>query len=154
MSQILKTPIFRPKLIRTFFVLVAGLLVQTFFAQDNCRVDEMFAKNRSLLGDYQFIKNFPIETNKQVEKVQYTYILNRDTKYRMVIVDNGVKGERMKVTIRDSGRKVLTNNKDKQKAGFLTQLDFVCPATGIYYFEVTFENDHKDCGLNILGYQK
>jgi hypothetical protein len=144
----------RPNLFRTLFVLFTGLLVHTSFAQNNCKVDEMFAKNRSLLGDYQFIKNFPVETSKQVEKVQYTYVLNRDTKYRMVIVDSGVKGQRMKVTIRDSGRKLLTNNKDKQKPGFVNQLDFVCPATGIYYFEVTFENDHKDCGLNILGYQK
>ena len=154
MSQILNTPIMRPNLFRVLFLMFAGFCAQGFLAQNDCKVDEMFAKNRSLLGDYQFIKNFPIETSKQVEKVQYTYVLNRDTKYRLVIADNGVKGERMKVVIRDAAKKKIADNKDKQKSGFVNQIDFTCPSTGIYFFEATFENDHKDCGLNILGYQK
>jgi hypothetical protein len=141
-------------LIRAVLVLVAALITSSFMAQGNCQVDELLKKNRPLLESYQFIKFFPIETNRQTEKVEYSYLLNRDTKYRLVIVDNGVKGERMMVTLRDPQKKVMATNKDKQKRDFMNQLDFVCPVTGVYYFEVSFEDGRKDCGLNILGYQK
>lgn len=154
MSQILNAPIMRPAVTRMLVFLLAGLFSQTLLAQNICDPEELLKKNKPLLEDYQFIKTFPIEITKQGEKVKYSYVLNRETKYRLVSVDNGVKGERMVVVIRDPAKKVMATNKDKQKKTYLTQLDFVCPATGVYSFEVTFENDHKDCGLNILGFKK
>jgi hypothetical protein len=154
MSQILNAPIMRSKLTRILIFLFAGFFSQALMGQNNCDLEEMLKKNKSLLEDYQYIKTFPIEITKQVDKVRYSYVLNRETKYRLVTVDYGAKGERMVVVIRDPAKKVFANNKDKQKKGYLNQVDFVCPSTGVYFFEVTFENDHKDCGLNILGFKK
>jgi hypothetical protein len=137
----------------TLALLVASLFSVSLFAQ-KCDYDDLLNKNLSLLDNYKFIKSFPVETSRQAEKADYSYLLNRDTKYRVVIADNGRKGERMIVTVRDRDKKVVATNRDKQKKTFSTQMDFVCPATGIYYFEAVFEEDHRDCGLNILGFQK
>lgn len=123
-------------------------------AQNSCNYEAMQNENINLLDGYKFIRSFQVETTKQNEKAGYSYLLNHDTKYRLVIVDNGNKGERMMVSIRDRDKKIISTNKDKQNRSFLKVLDFVCPSTGIYFFEIKFEDDRRDCGLNILGFQK
>ena len=119
-----------------------------------CNSDEMLKANLQKLDGFKLIRSFPVETTKNNEKTEYSYLLNRDTKYRIVVVDNGKKGERMAVTVRGREKKVLASNKDKQKRDFSEVFEFVCPETGIFYFEAEFENGRRDCGLNILGYQK
>ena len=136
-----------------YFVFVTSFLTMTASAQ-KCDYEAMLNNNMPKLEGYKFIKSFPVETDKQAETAEYNYLLNHDTKYRLVIVDNGNEGERMLVTIRGRDKKVLATNKDRQKKTFSTVVDFVCPATGIYFFEVSFQDGRRDCGLNILAFQK
>jgi hypothetical protein len=131
-----------------------SLLCSALPAQKQCNFEEILNANVQKLDGYKFIRFFPVERTKQADRTEYSYLLNRDTRYRMVLADTENKGDRMMVTVRDRDKKVLATNKDKQKRGLLEIIDFTCPATGIYFFEVRFEDGSRDCGINILGYQK
>lgn len=132
-------------------IAMACLISGTMFSQ-NCDHNYLMEKNISLLSDYKLVKSFPVETNKQSEKAEYSYVLNANTKYR--IVNAQADGKKMIVIVKDRGRKIIASNKDKQKKNYSPVLDFTCAETGVYFFEVKFENDERTCGLNILGFQK
>ena len=139
---------------RASFFFLACLFTVSLPAQPGCDAEDLLKKNVTKLDAYKFIKYFPVETNKQTEKVEYSYVLNGDTKYRLLVIDKGTKGEKMMVTVRDRAKKIVATNKDRQNRTYSEVMDFTCPATGVYFFEARFEGDIRDCGLNILGFQK
>ena len=139
---------------KTLIFSVLLFLPFALFPQEGCNADALRDQHVQQLGDYKFIKVFPVESGKGAEKSTFSYVLNGDTKYRLVVAPSGRHGNNMLISIKGRDRKLLATNKDKQKKAYLAQLDFVCPSTGIYFFEASFADEAKDCGILILGFQK
>jgi hypothetical protein len=142
------------KLTKLSFALVIGLLTSSFSGGPGCDPEGLLKKYAGLLDDYVFIKSFPIETSKEGDKSEYSYVLSRGINYKIVVCDNNEEGKRMIVNLLDRNKKLIASNYLKSNKKFYPSLNYNCSATGVYYVEVFFEGEKKGCGLNILGFKK
>jgi hypothetical protein len=79
--------------------------------------------------------------------------LSKDVNYRILICEDA-KTNSMILNVLDRDRKLLVSNFTKRPKTFARQINFVCPATGVYYLQAYYEDNSKGCGINILGYKK
>jgi hypothetical protein len=100
---------------------------------------------------YNYLKSFKIEEkDKGKQKVEYSYVLTKGTKY-MVNICMPENQSKMKVSIYDSKRNLIVTNEAKQK--YKPSVKFNCSATGIYYFQYAQEMD-ASCAGSALGFAK
>lgn len=130
------------------------ILCTSFSNHQQCDPDKLFKKHSAALGDYSFIKSFPLEIEKGEDKAEYFYIMSRDVNYRIVVCSENSYQNRMIINLYGRDKKPLTSNYDKRTKTYTETLDFICPSTGVYRVEAFFEHHQKGCGLNILGFKK
>lgn len=135
-------------------LLGAAVISASFIGLDGCDPSALLKKNTPALQEYTFVKSFPVEIKKNGEKSEYSYVMSKDTKYRLVVCDGDGTNTRMIVNVYDRDKKLIISNFTRRNKVFSEKLDFDCKATGVYYVESFFENENKGCGLNILGYKK
>lgn len=132
----------------------AMLLCTSFIQKPSCDPEKMMDACAPALEDFVFIKSFAVECKKQNETTEYSYVLSRGVNYRVVICDEFGDNRKMTVSMFDRNRKLIATNYLKSARKHFPSLSYNCAATGVYYFEASFGDEKKACGINILGFKK
>lgn len=136
-------------------VLVAiSLLLFSFASNPPCESDEFVDSCAPALGEFVFIKTFNVNVDKPGNKTEYSYVLSRDSEYKVVVCDQNDPGKKMIVNFYDRSKKLIATNYLKSNKKFYPTITYKCAATGVYYVEAFFEGDKCGCGINILGFKK
>jgi hypothetical protein len=116
--------------------------------------DALLTKCAPGLEDFVFITTFKINSEKEGEKTNYSYVLSRGTTYKIVVCEQNESGNRMIVNFYDRSKKLIASNYLKPSKKFFPSISYNCQVTGVYYVEAYFEGEKKGNGLNILGFKK
>jgi hypothetical protein len=106
------------------------------------------------LEDFVFITTFKINSDKDGDKTNYSYVLSRGTNYKIVVCEEGNGGNKMIVNFYDRNKKLVASNYLKPGRKYFPSISYNCQVTGVYYVEAYFEGEKKGFGLNILGFKK
>ncbi len=101
---------------------------------------------------FNFLKTYKINGEKDLTKVEYSYVFTKGTQYMVAIADQSQGDNAIMVTIYDSERRKVASN--KVKGNLLSGMIYPCNATGIYYLQYTFEGPSERCGGSALGFKK
>jgi hypothetical protein len=134
-------------------VLLLFLLILTPAVKSQCNTETLMNNCASGLDEFVFIKSFPIEC-KTDQKSGFQYVLSTGIHYKIVVCDEQAAGSKMVVNLLDRNKKLIASNYLKASKKIFPVVNYVCPATGVYYVEAYFEGDKKGCGINILGFKK
>jgi hypothetical protein len=130
------------------------LILTSFIGGPPCTSDEFVDSCAPALGDFVFIKTFNVNVDKPGNKTEYSYVLSRDSEYKIVVCDQNEAGRKMIVNFYDRSKKLIASNFLKTTKKFYPTISYKCAATGVYYVEAFFEGDKSGCGINILGFKK
>ncbi len=126
----------------------------SFVLGQSCGTDAFLDKCAPTLGDYTFIKTFMVDINKEGGRKEVSYVFSKGSTYRIVICDEEIKGNRMKVKLYDRNKKLISSNYLSSSRKYFKVLNYECTATGVYYVESSFKTGKKGCGVIILGFTK
>jgi hypothetical protein len=101
---------------------------------------------------FNFLKSYKIESGRDLTKVEYSYVFTKGTQYMVSVCDQNAAGNTIVITIYDSERRKVANN--KVNGQLLEGVVYACNATGIYYIQYTFEGSSPRCGGSALGFKK
>lgn len=101
---------------------------------------------------FNFLKSYPIETDGDVNKVEYSYVFTKGTQYMITLCAAGPATDGIMATILDSNRNIVATNKIDGR--FAEAIAYTCNSTGIYYMKYTFEGDSARCGGSALGFSR
>jgi hypothetical protein len=108
---------------------------------------------QNLHDGFIYIKSFEVDgLNGEKEKIEYSYVMTRDTQYYLNICTPEADLDGIIVTIYDSQRNAVSSNYTDGK--FYEALIFQCSATGIYYITFTFNGSKNFCGSSVLAFKK
>lgn len=126
------------------------LFASTSLAQ--CNNEELVSASvTSLLPGYCLLKSYKINGEKDLEKVEFSYVLTKGTQYMLNLKDRSAAPSTV-VTLYDAKRnKVATN---KVSGAVAPAIAFSCGATGIYYITYTFETASERCAGSTLGFKR
>lgn len=131
-----------------------SLFLVGFKTPTGCDPDALLTKCAPSLEDFVFITTFKINSEKQGDKTNYSYVLSRGTNYKIVVCEQNPDGNRMIVNFYDRSKKLVASNYLKPSKKYFPSISYNCQVTGVYYVEAYFEGESKGCGLNILGFKK
>jgi hypothetical protein len=100
---------------------------------------------------FSLLKSYKISGEKDLEKVEFSYVLTKGTQY-MVNVKDMAKTPATIITLYDSKRNKIASNKISGNP--LTAIAFSCGATGIYYLQYTFEASSDRCAGSSLAFKR
>src|ERR1700752_3096675 len=89
-----------------------SVLVALFFAayafnlKPECDPEVLLKNCASDLDDFVFIKSFPIETKKEGDKTEYSYVLSRAVNYKIVVCNQSNEEKKMIVNLFDRNKKL------------------------------------------------
>ena len=125
----------------------------TFFASSavaQCNNEELVnASVTSLLPGYCLLKSYKINGEKDLEKVEFSYVLTKGTQYMLNLKDGN---QSTIVTLYDAKRNKVASNKISGQLA--PAIAFSCGATGIYYITYTFESASERCAGSTLGFKR
>lgn len=132
-------------------LIVCGLL----FSQDAAAQcdNEAFASASvsGLTPGYSLLKTYKISGEKDLEKMEFSYVLTKGTQY-MVNIRDEAKTPSTIVTLYDSKRNKIATN--KISGSNVSTIAFACGATGIYYIQYTFEASSVRCAGSSLAFRR
>jgi hypothetical protein len=100
-----------------------------------------------------YIKSFEVDgQNGKKKKVEYSYVMTKETQYYLNICTPGNDPDGIIVTIYDAQRNQVSTNYADGK--FYEALIFHCNTTGIYYISFTFNGSVNFCGDSVLAFKK
>ncbi len=125
-------------------------LVNSAFSQ--CNNEEFVtASVSSLAPGYSLLKSYKINGEKDLEKVEFSYVLTKGTNYMLNLKDKNPTPSTV-VTLYDSQRNKIACN--KISGAIAPAIAFACGATGIYYITYTFEPASERCAGSTLGFKR
>ncbi|MDP2387393.1 MAG: hypothetical protein Q8M29_13540 [Bacteroidota bacterium] len=119
-----------------------------------CDLESLFESNAANLQPYTFMKKFDVKVDKSGEKIEYSYVLSRDSEYKIMIFDMNEEGKKMVVNFYDRNKKLIASNYLKSSKKIFPSITYKCAATGVYYIEAYFEGEKNGCGINVFGFKK
>jgi len=122
-------------------------------AAAQCNAEELSNQCISRLAPgFSFIKNYKINGERDLVKVEYSYAFAKGTQYMISLCDQKADANSIMITIYDANRNKVASNKIN---GVLLQaIAYPCNATGIYYMQYTFEGASSRCGGSALGFKR
>jgi hypothetical protein len=143
---------------RNFFhkLIISGILLCNINLQvyAQCDFNDQSQECIKKLQDgFIYIKSFEVDgRNGEKDKIEYSYVMTRDTQYYLNICTPAGNNDGIVITIYDSRRNPVSTNFTDGK--FYQALIFQCSATGIYYITYTFEGSENFCGGSVLAFKK
>lgn len=122
--------------------------------QGDCDPDALMENCAADLDDFVFVKSFEVAAKNENDKSNYSYVLSRDITYRIIACESTANKRCMVVNLYDRSHKLIASNQIPGTKKIFPLISYQCSATGVYYVEVTFENNKGGCGLNIIGFKK
>jgi len=137
---------------KTFSIIALLITFVTTGAMAQCNNDDLVnASVSGLTPGYSLLKSYKISGEKDLEKVEFSYVLTKGTQYMLNLKDNSIATTTV-VTLYDSKRNKIASNKLQNNiAGAIA---FSCGATGIYYMTYTFESASDRCAGSTLGFKR
>jgi len=132
-------------------IIVCGLAL-SHEAAGQCD-NEVFA-SASVSGmtpGYSLLKTYKISGEKDLEKMEFSYVLTKGTQYMLNVKDEA-KTPATVVTLYDSKRNKIATN--KVSGSNVAAIAFACGATGIYYIQYTFEPSSVRCAGSSLAFRR
>lgn len=120
----------------------------------SCNTDAFLEECAPALGGHTFIKTFNVSTDKSGPLTKVSYVFSKGSNYKVVICDENIKGNRMKVKLFDRNKKMIATNYMSSSGKYYPALSYTCSATGVYYIEASFKKGKEGCGVVILGFTK
>lgn len=105
----------------------------------------------AMVQGYSLLKSYKIDGEKDLEKVEFSYVLTKGTQY-MVNIKEKNEAPSTVVTLYDSKRNKIATN--KVSGNILPAIVFSCGATGIYYIQYTFEPQSERCAGSSLAFKR
>ena len=141
---------------KVFYILIALFTILIFNQRitAQCNPSGFSQECISKIQDgFIFVKSFNVDGQQGAkQKVEYSYVMTKDTQYFMNICTAESDTDGIVVTIYDSKRNPVSTNYANGK--FFPALIFECKATGIYYITYTFRESKNHCGGSILAFKK
>lgn len=120
------------------------------FAQ--CNNDELVSASvTGLTPGYHMLKSYKITGERDLEKVEFSYVLTKGTQYMLNLKDKNAAPATV-VTLYDASRNKIATN--KVSGTIVPAIAFSCGATGIYYITYTFEASTERCAGSTLGFKR
>ena len=121
-------------------------------ASAQCNNEEFVnASVSSLLPGYSLLKSYKINGEKDLEKVEFSYVLTKGTQYILNLKDKNAAPATV-VTLYDAQRNKIATN--KIGSTIAPAIAFSCSSTGIYYITYTFEPASERCAGSTLGFKR
>lgn len=132
--------------------IIFGAIATSFAGGSSCDSEAFMEDCAGALGEFQYIKMFPIQSDGSGDKSKSKYVLSKGNKYRFVTCDQDIKGNKMKLKLLDRNQKMLMSNYVSSSRKYYKAIDYVCTATGVYYLEAGFKTGKEGCGVIMLGF--
>jgi hypothetical protein len=117
-----------------------------------CNNEELVnASVTGLTRGYCMLKSYKITGEKDLEKVEFSYVLTKGTQYMLNLRDRN-QAPATVVTLYDAKRNKIASN--KVSGAIVPAIAFSCGATGIYYITYTFESVSERCAGSSLGFKR
>ncbi len=142
------------KIFRPVILLGYMFFIVCYQANAQCDFNTQSQECISKVHDgFIYIKSFEVDgQNGLKEKVEYSYVMTKETQYYMNICTPGNDPDGITVTIYDAQRNPVSTNYANGK--YYEALIFQCNATGIYYISFTFNESVNYCGGGVLAFKK
>lgn len=109
----------------------------------------------SLPRGFTFLKGYPINgLNGKRTKIEYSYILSRNSKYLISLARQNNKSDGLKISLLNSRKKVIATSFVEGK--YYDAIQYTCQRTGIYYIRFTYNKSKtKDfCSGGVLSFRR
>jgi hypothetical protein len=134
-----------------FSLLIAIISFSQAFGQ--CNTDALCNSCIPKLAQgFNFLKTYKINGDKDLVKVEYSYVFAKGTQYMLTLCDENTSKNMITITIFDSTRNKVASNKIDGK--LVSAIAFPCNATGIYYIQYSFEGASTRCGGSAMGFKR
>ncbi|OFY88478.1 MAG: hypothetical protein A3K10_14940 [Bacteroidetes bacterium RIFCSPLOWO2_12_FULL_31_6] len=139
--------------LRFIYILALLFFIQTE-VKAQCGGDDFMDFCAEVLGDFNFIKANKInlsnaDTNKDTPTVQYAQVLSTNNTYCITACYSG--SGNMILELYDRDHKLIMSNYDKVKKKYYPVINYICSATGVYYFVYSFSGVESACGISMIG---
>lgn len=106
-----------------------------------------------MANGYTLIKSFEIDGESgSKEKVEYSYVFTKGTKYLINVCGNDGTPDGVIVTVYDKYRNQVASSKVNGTAA--QAIAVTCRATGIYYLTYTFNKSVGHCAGSNVGFKR
>ena len=137
---------------KTVYIFSFLLFCLSTGAMAQCNNEELVnASVTSLTPGYCLLKSYKITGEKDLEKVEFSYVLTKGTQYMLNLKDKN-QAPATVVTLYDAKRNKVASN--KISGAIAPAIAFSCGATGIYYITYTFESASERCAGSTLGFKR
>jgi len=140
---------------RKFYIYSIAVLVCTLSSTrvfSQCDSEALVkAAVTSLAPGYNFLKSYKISGEKDLEKLEFSYVLTKGTNYMLNLKENNPAPLTV-VTLYDAKRNKIATN--KAGGSIAPAIAFACGSTGIYYITYTFEPSAERCAGSTLGFKR
>jgi len=134
-------------------ILAAGFIIKT---EASAQCDPGTFANvciPKLSGGFNFLKAYKVDgEGGNKTKVEYSYVFAKGTQYMINLCTGNGDADGVVVTLYDSNRNKKVSN--VYEGEYLSAIQYLCNATGIYYITYTFENSSQYCGGSALGFKR
>ena len=132
-------------------LIVSGLLFSSEVA-GQCNTEAFVSASvAGITPGYSFLKSYKIAGERDLEKVEFSYVLTKGTNYLVNVKDVTTTPSTI-VTLYDSKRNKIATNKISGSTA--SAISFACGATGIYYLQYTFESAADRCAGSSLAFKR
>jgi hypothetical protein len=136
-----------------FSLLIALGLLSSLEASGQCNSDAFVSASvAGMTPGYSLLKSYKIAGEKDLEKMEFSYVLTKGTQYMLNIKDDAAPAPATVVTLFDSKRNKIASNKISGSTA--SAIAFACGATGIYYIQYTFESSSQRCAGSTLAFRR
>jgi len=151
MSPIIKNKQCRIKLLLFLIILISA---DTIKVKAQCE-PEVYSLNciEKIRDGFIYMKSYNIDGHiGSKHKVEYTAVFSKDTKYLLNICTESNDVDGIILTIYNADRDPVISNITVNE--LMSEVEFECQFTGIYYLTFTFQNSRRSCGGCILTFKK
>lgn len=137
---------------KTVYIISFLVICLSSVSMAQCNNEELVnASVSGLTPGYCLLKSYKITGEKDLEKVEFSYVLTKGTQYMLNLKDKN-QAPATVVTLYDAKRNKVASN--KISGAIAPAIAFSCGATGIYYITYTFEAATERCAGSTLGFKR
>ncbi|HEX2920457.1 MAG TPA: hypothetical protein VHO50_04745 [Bacteroidales bacterium] len=132
---------------------LAFILVISFNQKVYCQCESNELKDEcvSNLGTYNYLRTF--NTAKKKAVTENVYVFSKGSTYKLIACP-GQPGNKMIISLYDRDHKLIATSYNEASDKHYSELQYPCPATGVYYINTSIPGIKNGCGMCILGFSK
>lgn len=122
--------------------------------------DELIEVCYPLLGDFKYIKSYPIKFKKSKKGTpplsgKNVLVLNGGTKYKIVACNaEEMEGKLIMQLFQSSSSTLVGSTYDPTTKKHYNGIEFSCKMSGVYYLSYYFDEGKEGCSVILLSEQK